>query len=159
MNKIKGVFNFLLTAFVLLITAVPANGQDKEKKFPPLTSNFERVGIRLEVVSRVEAAQTAYPVIYTFKNKGKEKVKFLFTDRDILIYALIYTQLLETDDLTITLKPEETKALTIKTSKPPKTIPTNELILVWRESLGKWEEYGFGFSDTIYVPIVYDLNN
>ncbi len=162
MNKAKSIINLFLTASVFLITAMPANEQDQKNKFSPLASSFERVGISFKVSSEVKVedrknAPPLYVTTFTFVNKGERTVKFGFADLDISIYAsLVFST--NNQDLSISLKPNETMAIFIKTLKPPKIIPTNEFVLVWRESLGKWEEYAFNSSDTIHAPIVYDLN-
>ena len=162
MNKAKGIFSFFLAAFVLLITAVPANGQDQKKKFSPLTSSFERVGISFKVSSEVKIedrknAPPLYVTTFTFANMGERTIRFGFADLDTSIYAsLVFST--DSQDLSISLKPNETKVIFIRTLKPPKIIPTNELILVWRESLGQWEEYAFNSSDTIYASTVSDLD-
>lgn len=162
MNKAKSIYGFFLAVSVLLTTAVPANGQDQKNKFSPLTSSFERVGISFKVLSevKVEDRKNALPLYittFTFANKGERMVRFGFADLDISIYTSIVFST-NNQDLSISLKPNETKTMFIKTLKPPKIIPTNELIMVWRESLGKWEEHAFNSSDTIYVSTVSDLN-
>lgn len=162
MNKVKSILSFFSAASVLLITAMPVNGQDQKKGFSPLTSSFERVGISFKISSEVkiedrENAPPLYITIFTFVNKGEATIRFGFTDLDTALYASLA---LSTDnqDLSISLKPNETKTIFIKTLKPPKIIPTNELMLVWRKSLGDWEEYAFKSTDIIHAPAVSDLD-
>ena len=161
MNKAKSIFSFFLAASVILITAMPANGQDQKNKFSPLTSSFERVGINFKVSSEVKVedrknAPPLYITTFTFANKGERTIKFGFADLDTSIYAsLVFSA--DNQGLLISLKPNETKVIFIRTLKPPKIIPTNELILVWRESLEKYEEYAFNPSTTIHASIVSDF--
>ncbi len=162
MNKAKSIFSFFFAVSVLLIAAMPVNRQDQKKEFSLLTSSFERVGISFKISSEVKIedrknAPPLYITTFTFANKGERTIRFGFADLDTSIYAsLVFST--NNQDLSISLKPNETKTIFIRTLKPPKIIPTNELILVWRESLGKWEEYAFNSSDTIHASTVSDLN-
>lgn len=162
MNKAKSIYGFFLAVSVLLIMAVPVNGQDQKKEFSPLISSYERVGISFKISSEVKVedrkdAPPLYITTFTFANKGERTVRFGFADPDTSIYASLALSA-DSQDLSILLKPNETKTIFIKTLKSPKIIPTNELILVWRESLGKWEEYAFNSSATVHAPTVSDLD-
>ncbi len=162
MNKAKSIYGFFLAASVLLATAMPANGQDQKKEFSPLTSSFERVGTSFKVSSEVKVedrknAPPLYITNFTFTNKGEGVIRFGFADLDTALYASLVLSTNNQDPL-ISLKPNETKTMFIKTLKPPKIIPTNELMLVWRESLRKWEEYAFNSSATVHAPTVSDLD-
>ncbi len=162
MNKVKGIFSLFLAASVPLITAMPTKGQGQKKEFPPLTSSYERVGINFRISSEVKVedrknAPPLYITTFTFTNKGEGVIRFGFADLDTALYASLVLSTNNQDPL-ISLKPNETKTMFIKTLKPPKIIPTNELMLVWRESLRKWEEYAFNSSATVHAPTVSDLD-
>ncbi len=162
MNEAKSICSFFLAASVLLVTAMRTNGQDQKKEFSPLTSSFERVDISFRISSEVKVedrknAPPLYITTFTFMNKGEGVIRFDFADPDTSIYASLVLSA-NSQELLISLKPNETKTMFMKTLKPPKIIPTNELILVWRESLEKWEEYAFNSSATIHAPTVSDLD-
>ena len=128
--------------------------KSKKKTSRHWFSEYGMIGADLKITSEVrpevqkENVPTVYVYTWTFenKNRGNEKITLLPINTDMLIYLFPYLA----KDLTINIKPGETK-ISIKILAKPKTMLTKTAFTVWQGDSRSWDGERFNSCD-IYIP-------
>jgi hypothetical protein len=137
-----------IAVFFLFLGLSMAQEPGKKTAFEPLTSTYEGIDMSVTILSEVKFENNRYVLSWTLSNTGKEKIKLFPKNMNMLICLLP----LEDKDFSITLKPGETKSVTMNTASPPMALNTIE-------SLGLWDEELQGYDDSAFITFkIYALS-
>ena len=135
----KNTIGVAFALFLLCLGISMAQNQDNKTGFTPLTSTYEAIYTRLEILSEVKLENEHYVLSWTLSNKGKNKVKLFAKNINLLICFLP----IEDKDFSINLKPGETKTITMNTVSKPMAMNTIEGLGVWDEDLEGYDDGAF----------------